>query len=127
MKQNLASRVSARAAATGTPEGKASSLFPKRQVVAVVEDDPSMSKSIRRLLNAYGLDADTYPTAEAFLGRDPDSLVACVILDIDLPGMSGLELRQQLAATHVDLPVIFVTGIDDDVVETKAIQLGCVA
>ena len=95
--------------------------------VAVVEDDSSMRKSVQRLLNAHGFAVEEFPSAEAFLGRDPDSRVACVVLDIHLPGMSGLELRRRLTAAGSTLPVIFITAIDDDAVKMAAVQLGCVA
>ncbi|SFK99926.1 Response regulator receiver domain-containing protein [Mesorhizobium albiziae] len=97
------------------------------QTVAVVEDDPSMRRSVRRLLNAYGFAVEEFPSAEAFLGRDPDSCAECVVLDIHLPGMSGLELRSRLTAAGSPLPVIFFTAIDDDAVRIAALQLGCVA
>jgi FixJ family two-component response regulator len=92
-----------------------------------VEDDPSMRRSVRRLLNADGFAVEEFPSAEAFLCRDPDSRVACVVLDIDLPGMSGLELRSRLKAACSALPIIFITAIDDDAVKRAAVQLGCVA
>ena len=95
--------------------------------VAIVDDDPSMRRSILRLLKAHGFAAEAFPSAEAFLGRDPDSGVACVVLDIQLPGMSGLELRSRLTAAGSTLPIIFITGIDDDSVKTAAIQVGCAA
>ena len=109
------------------PVPRSYNLERRPYTIAVVEDDASMSKSIQRLLSAYGLNVETYPSAEAFLDRDPNNRIACVVLDIDLPGMSGLELRQRLKAISVDLPVVFVTGVDDDAVEKSAIQLGCVA
>ena len=93
--------------------------------VAVVDDDPSIGRSIQRLLKAHGFAAEVFPSAEAFLDRDPDSCVACLVLDIHLPGMSGLELRRRLTAAGSILPVIFVTAIDDDAVKMAAIQLGC--
>lgn len=95
--------------------------------VAVVEDDSSMRRSVQRLLNAHGFAVEEFPSAEAFLGRDPGSRVACVVLDIDLPGMSGLELRSRLKAACSALPIIFITAIDDDAVKRAAVQLGCVA
>ena len=97
------------------------------QTVAVVEDDPSVRRSISRLLNAHGFVVELFPAAEAFLDRDPDVRVACVVLDIHLPGMSGLELRSRLTTADPTLPVIFITAIDDDAVKTAAIQMGCAA
>jgi FixJ family two-component response regulator len=111
------------------PAGNSSGGNVERQpyTVAVVDDDPSIGRSIQRLLKAHGFAAVVFPSAEAFLDRDPDSCVACLVLDIHLPGMSGLELRRRLTAAGSILPVIFVTAIDDDAVKMAAIQLGCVA
>jgi FixJ family two-component response regulator len=95
--------------------------------VAIAEDDPSLRRSVRRLLNAHGFAVEEFPSAETFLGRDPDSRVAFVVLDIHLPGMSGLELRSRLTAAGSPLPIIFITAIDDDAVKIAAVQLGCVA
>ena len=95
--------------------------------VAIVEDDPGMRRGVERVLNLHGFEAEIFPSAEAFLGRDPDSRVACLVLDMHLPGMSGLELRRQLTAAGSTLPVIFMTAVDHDAVETAAIQAGCAA
>ena len=100
---------------------------PKAVTVAVVEDDASMLRSIQRLLAAHGFAVEGFPSAEAFLGRDPDRPLARVVVDIHLPGMSGLELRRRMTASGSALPVIFMTGIDNDAIEAAAIQLGCVA
>ena len=100
---------------------------PHAVAVAVVEDDASMLRSVQRLLNAYGFAAKGFSSAEAFLGRDPDRPVACVVVDISLPGMSGLELRRQMTAAGSTPPVIFITASDDEALKTEAIQLGCVA
>lgn len=85
-----------------------------------------MGRSLQRLLNAYGFSAELFGSAEAFLGRNADSLVGCVVLDIHLSGMSGLELRRRMTASGSILPVIFITANDDDALRTAAIELGCV-
>ena len=96
--------------------------------VAIVEDDPGMRRGLGRVLNLHGFEVEIFPSAEAFLARDPDSpVVACLVLDINLPGMSGLELRRRLTAAGSTLPVIFITAVDHDAVETAAIQAGCAA
>jgi len=95
--------------------------------VAIVEDDPGMRRGIERLLNALGFEVEVFDSAEAFLARDPDSRVGCLVLDIHLPGMSGLELRHRLTAVGSALPVTFITANDNDAVETVAIQAGCAA
>jgi FixJ family two-component response regulator len=95
--------------------------------VAVVEDDPSMRKSVERLLNMHGFVTEGYSSAEAFLSCDSASRAACVVLDIHLEGMSGLALRSRLTSSGSGLPVIFITAIDDDALESEAVQAGCVA
>ena len=95
--------------------------------VAIVEDDPGMRRGIERLLNALVFEVEVYDSAEAFLARDPDSRIGCLVLDIHLPGMSGLELRNRLTAADSALHVIFITANDNDAVETVAIQAGCAA
>ena len=99
----------------------------RHRTVAVVDDDPSMRRGLERLLNAHGFAVEEFSSAEIFLARNPDSRVACVVLDIHLPGMSGLELRRRLTAAGSPLPVIFITEIDDDAVKIAVVQLGCVA
>jgi FixJ family two-component response regulator len=81
----------------------------------------------RGLLKTHGFEAEVFPSAEAFLASDPDSRVACLVLDMHLQGMSGLELRRRLTAAGSTLPVIFITAFDNDAVEKAAIQMGCAA
>ena len=95
--------------------------------VAIIEDDPSMRKSIERLLNAYGFAAMAFASAEAFLERQADDAFACAVLDVHLPGMNGFELKRRMMAAGTELPIIFVTAIDDDDVKEYATQAGCVA
>jgi FixJ family two-component response regulator len=97
------------------------------RAVAVIEDDASMRKGVERLLNAHGFPTEGYASAETFLHRDPENAVACIVLDIQLGGMSGLELGCRLQASDPGLPVIFITAVDDDVVELEATRLGCIA
>jgi FixJ family two-component response regulator len=99
----------------------------RQRVVAVVEDDPAMLQSIERLLNAYKFETATFSSAEAFLDGAASSIVTCLVLDIDLGGMSGIELRQRLAAAGSNLPVIFISAIDDEMTREMAIESGCVA
>jgi FixJ family two-component response regulator len=80
-----------------------------------------------RLPRDHGFAAEVFPSAEAFLSRDPNGRVVCVVLDIHLPDMSGLELRGRLTAAGSTLPVIVITAIDDDAVKSAAIQVGCAA
>ena len=97
------------------------------RTVAVVEDDPSMRRSIERLLNAHGYKTEGYGSAEAFLGRDSASAIGCLVLDIHLGKMSGIQLRRRLRDAESSLPVIFITAVDDDTLESEAVDAGCLA
>ena len=98
-----------------------------KKVVAVVEDDPSMLKGVRRLLNAHGFATEAYASAEAFLERAAASEAGCLVLDINLGGISGIELQRRLAAAGSRLPVIFMTAVDSEGVQREAIEAGCIA
>jgi len=86
-----------------------------------------MLRSIQRLLNAEGFSVEAFPSAEAFLDSGGAGRAACIVLDIHLPGMSGLELRRRLTAAGSDLPIIFITAIGDEALKGAATLLGCVA
>jgi FixJ family two-component response regulator len=93
--------------------------------VAVVDDDDSLCRSVARLLRAAGIRAITYPSAEAFLGDTTHLQFDCLLLDIQLPGISGLELQRQLAASGAILPVVFITAHDDPHAREQAQAAGC--
>lgn len=96
-------------------------------VVAVVENDPGMLKALGRLLRAAGYTAQLYASAELYLQRADHSDVACLILDIDLGGLSGIELQQMLVGSGSAPPIVFVTSQIDGGVEAAAQRLGCLA
>ena len=95
--------------------------------VAVVDDDPSMLKGVERLLNAHGFGTAVFTSAEDFLDRGDQSKINCLVLDVHLGGMSGIELRRELQAAGSALPVVFVTGVDDEVTRATALREGCIA
>jgi FixJ family two-component response regulator len=100
----------------------------KRQItVAVVDDDPSVLGSTRELLNAKGFITELFASAEAFLASGVIPQVDCLLLDIQLAGASGIELRHHLEACGSKLPVILMTGLDDETLHRQAIEAGCVA
>ena len=102
--------------------------MPKRvTMVAVVDDDPSMLKAAADLLDARGFSVSLFTSAEEFLDSGEAEHVDCLLLDIHLGGLSGIELRQRLSALHPTLPVIFMTALDDDIVRQQALGVGCVA
>jgi FixJ family two-component response regulator len=97
------------------------------KTVAVVDDDRSMLVGVERLLNAYGYATKVFASAEAFLDPGAQTRADCLLLDIDLGGMSGIELRRRLAACGRAVPTIFMTSLDDEATRASALQAGCVA
>jgi FixJ family two-component response regulator len=95
--------------------------------VAVVDDDHSFSRALERLLRATGFEPVVYSSAEAYLEDTVHPSPACIVLDIHLGGMSGLDLRRQLTALGKTMPVIFVTAHDEPEIQEKAEQIGCSA
>jgi FixJ family two-component response regulator len=95
--------------------------------VAVIEDDLATRKALGRILRAGGFEPLSYSSAEEFLASPPERLPACLVLDIGLGGMSGLDLQRRLKALGSTLSVIIMTGLDDAEVRAEAYQLGCVA
>ena len=100
---------------------------PETQIVAVVEDDVSMMTGIERLLWANGFGTETYTSAEAYLERAAASKATCLVVDIHLGGISGIELRRRLAASGSRHAVIFMTAVDNENTRMEAMAAGCVA
>jgi FixJ family two-component response regulator len=94
--------------------------------VFVIDDDPGIRASIQGQLNAAGLRAEGFETAEQFLQRKPSDSLSCLILDVSLPGINGLEFQQQLRNAGVDIPIIFVTAYGDIPMSVKAMKSGAV-
>jgi FixJ family two-component response regulator len=99
----------------------------RETIVAVVDDDAGVLKAIERLLRAHSFHSAGFASAEAFLAWDRAGEAACLVLDINLRGMSGIELRHQLTAQGSRLPVIFISAAVDHATLREAIQAGCVA
>ena len=95
-------------------------------IVFVVDDDVNIRASIQGLLKSAGLRSESFETAEQFLQRKPSNGPSCLILDVSLPGMSGLEFQQQLRNAGLHIPIIFVTGYGDIPMTVKAMKSGAV-
>ena len=95
-------------------------------VVWVVDDDVSVRRAIQRLLAAAGHRVETFASARDVLLRDPAGDPACLILDIRMPGVSGVQLRDALCAAGRDIPIIFMTGHGDDAMAAQAVNAGAV-
>jgi len=93
-------------------------------VVFVVDDDPSMRRSLETLLRSVGLDVRPFSSAQEFMQAKRPDVPGCLVLDVRLPGMSGLSFQEELAKTGVALPVIFVTGHGDVPMTVRAMKAG---
>lgn len=95
-------------------------------IISIVDDDESFRKAMKRLIKSAGLSAEDFGSAEDFLLSDRCETSACLILDVRLPGMSGLELQSKLAASDCRLPIIFISGHGDGDLRTRAMKAGAV-
>ena len=88
-------------------------MIEKRAVVFVIDDDPSMRLALEDLVRSVGLEVRTFAAPQEFLQSKPSDAPGCLVLDVRLPGMSGLTFHKELANGGVALPVIFITGHGD--------------
>jgi FixJ family two-component response regulator len=100
-----------------------SSVIP---TVFIIDDDRGIRQSIQDLVESVGLRAESFATGEEFLGRKPTHDPSCLVLDVRLPQMSGLDFQRQLAETGVEIPIIFVTGHGDVPMSVRALKSGAV-
>ncbi len=94
--------------------------------IAVVDDDESVRESLPDLLREFGFSAKSFSSAQEFLGSGCVDQVACLILDVAMPGMNGLELQRKLRDQGQRVPIIFITARNDGSVRTSALALGAV-
>jgi FixJ family two-component response regulator len=97
------------------------------RVVAVVDDDESLRDALQRFLRMLGLQVETFASGSEFLRSSQLDFVECVILDLAMPGISGLEVQQQLAAWHREIPIVFITAHRDDHLGQRAAAVGPLA
>ena len=98
----------------------------KTKLVAIVDDDDLMRGALQGLLKAVGLPARAFASAEEFLNSGQHRETACLIADIRMPGMSGLELQAKLNAEHCRIPTIFITAHGDTKMRMQALRAGAV-
>jgi FixJ family two-component response regulator len=94
--------------------------------VLVIDDDPALRESIGRLLRSLGLDARLFASISEFLESDPPNGPTCLVLDVRLPGQSGLDLQRQLAMANRDIPIVFITGHGDIPMSVQAMKGGAI-
>jgi FixJ family two-component response regulator len=95
-----------------------------RHRIAIVDDDHSVRKALQRLLRSINLDADAYGSGREFLAALAGAMPDCLVLDLQMPEMNGLELQQQLAESGVRLPVVVITGHDEPGMRAQCMAAG---
>jgi len=98
---------------------------PERSV-AIVEDDPDLRASLVRLLRSVGIHSRSFACVAEYVASEPPDCPTCLVLDVRLPGQSGLDFQRDLVAAHADLPIIFVTGHGDIPMSVQAMKRGAI-
>jgi RNA polymerase sigma factor (sigma-70 family) len=98
----------------------------RASVVFVVDDDPSVRSSLKFLLSSVGLQVESFESAETFLQRKPPDAPSCLVLDVRLRGLSGLDFQHELAARNIRIPIVFVTGHGDIPMSVRAMKAGAI-
>jgi FixJ family two-component response regulator len=96
-------------------------------LVAVVDDDASVRKALGRLLGAAGFTVETFAGADDFMERRSARSVDCLVLDVRMPGLTGLDLQRRLEDAHIELPIVMITGHGSADVRARALAAGAVA
>jgi FixJ family two-component response regulator len=105
---------------------RAKALPDSNACVIVIDDDPEFRESLGRLLRSMGLDPQLFASVAEFMEFDPPDVPTCLILDVRLPGRSGLDFQRDLVATSVKLPIVFITGHGDIPMTVQAMKAGAI-
>jgi FixJ family two-component response regulator len=95
-----------------------------RATVFVVDDDAGLREAVASLVRSAGLDVQVFPTADEFLGGAAKDVDGCLVLDVRLPGLSGLDLQSRMAELGLDIPIVFITGYGDVPTSVRAMKAG---
>ena len=98
-----------------------------KPAVSIVDDDPAVRDSVKMLLESYGWETRTFASAEDFLDGHQPGQTGCIVLDMHMPGMNGVELQEQLKRMHSPIPIIVVTAYREDLMIKRAMQAGACA
>jgi FixJ family two-component response regulator len=98
----------------------------EQKIVYVIDDDPSMRDSLKSLLGSVGLRVELFESAPEFFARKLPDAAICLVVDVRLPGMSGLDFQAELSRANIDVPIIFITGHGDIAMTVKAMKAGAV-
>jgi FixJ family two-component response regulator len=99
---------------------------PTKPTVFVIDDDASVREALSSLIRSVGLHVEIFPSAQEFLRHERPDAPACLVLDIRLPGLSGMELQRELTQSGIHIPIIFITGHGDIPMSVRAIKAGAV-
>lgn len=102
------------------------SFMTEPSMVFIVDDDASVRSSLKFLLSTVGLQAETFSSADDFLRANYNDLPSCLVLDVRLPGLSGLDFQRELAARHICIPIVFLTGHGDIPMSVRAMKAGAI-
>ncbi|HWE24520.1 MAG TPA: response regulator transcription factor [Myxococcales bacterium] len=92
--------------------------------VFVIDDDAAVREAVSALIRSAGLKAQAFASAQEFLARPPPNVPGCLVLDVRLPGLTGLDLQSRMAALHLDIPIVFITGHGDVPTSVRAMKAG---
>jgi FixJ family two-component response regulator len=101
--------------------------MPDGPLISIVDDDDALRNSLDDLIRSVGFRAEGFPSAEAFLSSNQARDTACLILDVRMPGMNGLDLQLKIVAANWRIPIIFITSHADDDARARALAAGAVA
>ena len=101
--------------------------MPGVPLISIVDDDDAVRNSLDDLIRSIGFRTQGFPSADAFLSSNQPRDTACLILDVRMPGMNGLDLQRQIVAANWRIPIIFITSHADDDARARALQAGAVA
>ncbi len=95
-------------------------------VIAIIDDDLSVQQGLQRLIRSVGWKAETFASAQEFLARPPTEAPSCLVLDLQLPGLSGLDLQTRMAEVGLETPIVFLTGHGNIPTSVKAMKAGAI-
>jgi FixJ family two-component response regulator len=95
-------------------------------LIVIVDDDPSVRRGLQRLIRSMGWETETFASAQEFLARSGADIPSCVVLDLQLPGLSGLDLQKKMAETGLEIPIVFLTGHGDIPASVRAMKAGAI-
>ncbi len=101
--------------------------MPKIRVLSLVDDDASVRRATGRLIKSFGFTVEVFASGEEFLCFGSLRITSCLVLDVQMPGMNGLQLQSHLAAAAYHIPIVFITAYADEEIRAQALEAGAVA